>query len=126
MYRIIKKKQTKKIFKNQFELNSEKCIVHVGAENLYQIISNFTLAVIQVKHSRIAINIKGKKLGLGCNFDISDSIELCIVELTRVACIKNKQNYACRCNSVHYLTSTYTKKHTGHGGNPRTCFKPPD
>ena len=24
--------------------------------------------------------------GLGCHFDIYDSIELCIVELTRVAC----------------------------------------
>ena len=45
------------------------------------------LAVIRVKHRRIAINIKGKKLGPGCHFDVCDSIELCIVELTRVPCI---------------------------------------
>ena len=66
--------------------------MHVGAKNLYRVISNFTLAVIRVKHSQIAINIQGKMLGPGCHFDVSDSIELCIVELTRIACMLNMVN----------------------------------
>ena len=47
-----------RIIKNQFELNGEKCIknAHVRAENSYRVISNFTLAVIRVKHSQIAIS----------------------------------------------------------------------
>ena len=28
-------------------------------------------------------------LGPGCHFDLCDCIELCIVELTRVACIRS-------------------------------------
>ena len=59
---------------------------HIRAENSYRVISNFKLAVIRVKHRRIKINILGKKLGPGYHFDVCDSIELCIVELTRVAC----------------------------------------
>ena len=85
--------------------------MHVGAKNLYRVISNFTLAVIRVKHSQIAINIQGKKLGPGCHFDVSDSIELCIVELTRIACIRFQP---VKCNMMQLTRKRIKKIHASY------------